>query len=355
MTHPIRPLNFQNRRGFTLVELLVVIAIIGILIAMLLPAVQAARETARRSSCQNNQKQIALGCLNFEATYGTLPPGSVNANGDQESGLGWPVQILPFVEESTVNAETVAKYKSSDDLYSSAFDELNVLMLPSYVCPSNGDIFAHHEKWGAANRKPMSYVGVMGSYFARTGICPPARTSGVYCVNGNPSDVYGPNNFDGLLIQDWPIKIKQVSDGMTKTLLLGERWYQLRPWMLGAFWKQSGGGGRPGAGTPTGTPDGPQALCAFFGSKNLTDQWPINHDPYTACYVGHDNSLGDFPLVPASTPKLIKVNDLPWGGHHQNGANFAHGDASVRFVNEDIDINVFLALGSRNGGETVNE
>jgi hypothetical protein len=125
--------------------------------------------------------------------------------------------------------------------------------------------------------------------------------------------------------------------------------------MIGAYWKPMGGGGRPSAGGPTGPPNGPQSLTAFFACKNLSDQWPLNHDPYDACYAGHDNAAGDYPAVPATTPKLIKVNDLPWGSHHPSGVNFANGDASVRFLSEDIDVALFLALGSRNGSETVNE
>ena len=106
MDHRSRPAClWQPASGFTLVELLVVIAIIGILVALLLPAVQAARESARRVQCQNNLKNIALACLNFETAKGELPPGSVNTSIQQGSGLGWPVQILPYVEESIVSEE----------------------------------------------------------------------------------------------------------------------------------------------------------------------------------------------------------------------------------------------------------
>ena len=343
--------------GFTLVELLVVIAIIGILVALLLPAVQAAREAARRMACQNNVKNIALACLNFESTHKELPAGSVNAPKDQQSGIGWMVQILPYMEESTVSEDAIAKFKTGGDAYSSSFDELNRLLLPSYLCPSNAEMLTQREKWGDATRKPMSYVGVSGSFFSRTGVCVNKTKdlrAGIYCIAQNVADGYGPNNFDGLLIQDWPVKIKQATDGMSKTLLVGERWYQLRPWMLGAFWKPEPQSGR-GAPVPTGTPEGPQAICAFFGSKNLSDKVAINHDPYTSCYFGHDTAAGDYPPVPASTPKTIGVNDLPFGSHHPGGCNFAHGDGSVRFVNDGIDVNLLLALGSRNGGETISE
>jgi prepilin-type N-terminal cleavage/methylation domain-containing protein len=337
-------------RGFTLVELLVVTAIIGILVALLLPAVQAAREAARRMACQNNVKNIALACLNFETTHNELTPGSINAPGDQQSGIGWPVLILPYMEESTVSEDAIESFKRVGDAYAgdARMDELNSLLLPSYLCPSNAEMRTQREKWGNANRKPMSYVGVTGSYYARTGECPTKRTTGVYCVSASMTD-FGPNNFDGLLIQDWTVKIKQASDGMSKTLLVGERWYQLRPWMLGAFWKPG-----PGRGAAT-KPDGPAAVCAFFGCKNLSDKYAINHDPLTACYVGHDNIGGDYPFVPATTPKVIPVNDLPFGSHHPGGCNFAHGDSSIRFVNDDIDVDLLLALGSRNGGETISE
>jgi prepilin-type processing-associated H-X9-DG protein len=101
--------------------------------------------------------------------------------------------------------------------------------------------------------------------------------------------------------------------------------------------------------------DGPQPATAFFACKNLSDKWPINHDPYAACYKDHNNALGDRPPVPASTPKLITVNDLPFGSLHSGGANFCYGDGSVKMLPDDIDIKVFLALGSRNGEDSVSD
>ncbi len=100
--------------GFTLVELLVVIAIIGVLVALLLPAIQAAREAARRMSCQNNVKNLAVGCLNYESSKGAYPPGAENFNQVSKNGNSWQILILPYIEQGTLGsnvADLLEKYK----------------------------------------------------------------------------------------------------------------------------------------------------------------------------------------------------------------------------------------------------
>ncbi len=351
MNHRSRPACLsQPASGFTLVELLVVIAIIGVLVALLLPAVQAARESARRVQCQNNLKNIALACLNFESAKGELPPGSVNTSIQQGSGLGWPVHILPYVEESNVSEEALEKYKNTPDAYGGALDELNSLLLPMYLCPSDPDLKDQQEKFGNKSRKGMSYAGVSGSYYARTGICPGVRTSGHYCV-WSGSALFGPNNYDGLLIMDWPISLKSATDGTSKTFLIGERTYQIRAWMIGAYWLTPTD--PPRGRRDTTAPKGPQPTTAFFACKNVTDKVELNHDPYTGCYIDHQNDLGDRPPVPDSTPRTISVNDLPFASFHPGGVNFSFGDGSVDWIADDIDTNAYLALGSRNGEEAI--
>ena len=195
----------QRTTGFTLVELLVVIAIIGILVALLLPAVQAAREAARRTSCVNNEVQLALAIHSYEFHFETLPPGVTNPTGpirNEPQGLhvSWIVRILPYMEENTL-------FKHFDialGAYAPANAKVRATEISIVECPSEGSEFFNETR----NIAHSSYVG---------------------CHN----DVEAPINKDnhGLLFLDSKIRYSEIEDGSSKTLLLSEA--QRQPGRIG--------------------------------------------------------------------------------------------------------------------------
>ncbi len=150
----------KKTRGFTLVELLVVIAIIGILVALLLPAIQSAREAARRTQCSNNMKQISLGLNNYHDTYRTFPPGAWN-EANRGNRLAWTVFILPFIEQQTVYQEFNFEHTNYTTTVNLA---PGIILVPTYHCPSmrlkTGNYAA--EQVGGKDAYTTHYYAVMG-------------------------------------------------------------------------------------------------------------------------------------------------------------------------------------------------
>jgi hypothetical protein len=172
------------------------------------------------------------------------------------------------------------------------------------------------------------------------------------------------------MLQDWKVSLKSVTDGTSKTLMIGERWYNARAWMIGAY--TSGTSSEPYGGDGRGAavlqPSGPQAEVAWFSCKNITDKVPLNVNIYQHCYFGHLNDYstganphpgGDRPAVDTSVCTPVGVgfscNNMPFGSFHPGGVDFALGDGSVRFLRDDLDMPTYLAMGSRNGGETLTD
>jgi prepilin-type N-terminal cleavage/methylation domain-containing protein/prepilin-type processing-associated H-X9-DG protein len=352
-----RGLRPTLRRGFTLVELLVVIAIIGVLVALLLPAVQAAREAARRMKCQSSMKNISLACLNYESSNRSYPPGATpvyDSDGAGKNGLSFHVTILPYLEQGSIgsNVKTfIENYKrnnggKSPDAY--ALQDAGIVRLDVYTCPSDNinDVADKFNNQLSA----ASYAGVAGSYMNRAvspwpDLATKQSNKGVGgAVAGSPD--FGPINVDGMLFPGYGVEVNQVSDGTSNTMLIGERWYQLRAWTVGVYWS-AGAGGTP---IPGNTP----LNSASSACKNINEKYPLNASLDVIGYYRYHDNATDRPPT-AGTNKPVAFNDVPFGSFHAGGANFSRADGSVEFISDGVDTALYAALASRNGEETINQ
>ena len=247
----------SSSRGFTLVELLVVIAIIGILIGMLLPAVQQVREAARRISCSNNSRQLAIACINYESSFGRFPCGSnfVVSDGvqphvppsrwDNRSGTdyagnfaSWGFYILPWLEQQNMFDGFPQNTSWGEDIVDSNGNALSATQLPSFICPSDaGPNF--NETYFTAGQPVRNGKS---NYIACTGV-----DAGDGIGTGNPGS--GHTDPDGLAAPYWGIMrvssrttYSQITDGASNTILIGERTSEVGTFasgQQGAIWMGS--------------------------------------------------------------------------------------------------------------------
>jgi len=334
-------------RGFTLIELLVVIAIIGVLVGLLLPAVQQAREAARRSQCSNNLKQLSLGIHNYHSANKKFPlafwaPDAFkNGIGDTGYGQGisWVAKILPYIEQEPLHSQIdfdIAGITSSTDpnnslSVSNPLAELFCASNPSQTDRRAATSTVAHQGASWATHG-MHYYGIMGvvvpnaanaNYsgygYHNGGTWPFAvrSTQGIFSArSSNPAVSRQP---DGTSMKD-------VTDGVSKTYLLGEiSWDKMCT--QGSFNVKSYlvGYGGWGAGQ-------------FYNSvRNIWYSRPIN--------------TSKLQIQTAAIATNDTYNNLNWGSNHPGGCHFSMGDGSVRFVNETISMDLFMAAGSRNSGE----
>jgi len=183
----------NTRYGFTLVELLVVIAIIGILIGMLLPAVQSVREAARRTQCLNNTRQLAMAALNYESANRHFPPGVVDDDDNLQDAMrnGW-VDMLPFFEQNTVYDQ----YDLNSDWKSPTNRELAKINIPVFRCPSNSPDFRQFGDFEGASCDYAMCKGPSGALLETTPV-------GVFGVNSK-------------------VSFSSITDGSSNTFMLGE-------------------------------------------------------------------------------------------------------------------------------------
>jgi prepilin-type N-terminal cleavage/methylation domain-containing protein len=319
------------RTGFTLVELLVVIAIIGVLVALLLPAVQAAREAARRSSCGNNLKQISLGIHNYHDTYLGFPAGNVT-NGNccgTAARISWAIDILPFIEQKNL----YDRYdKSQPDTHAN-----NRFVVQSevktYNCPSDPNIRVGLVQPGSGPGSGIQYR--VSSYRAVSGFS--GFTGRVFWDTCEPGLINAlPAPFTGRLPHEWkgvlhsvgvpgtpcshgePERFATIVDGTSNTLLVGE-YYNSDLIRRTSFWAYG---------------------YASFNSSSISDQSRTLNFSYNKCNAGGTIG-GDNPCKRG------------FGAAHPGVIQFALADASVRPISVNVDTRILGGMATIQGGEAI--
>jgi prepilin-type processing-associated H-X9-DG protein/prepilin-type N-terminal cleavage/methylation domain-containing protein len=293
-------------RAFTLIELLVVIGVIGLLIAMLLPAVQVAREAARRGQCVNNLKQIGIALHNYEGVHHAFPPGYVSNyrpdGTDTGPGWGWAAMLLPQVEQKPLfdSLNFSLPIESPSNLTS------RLPTVGSYLCPSD----TVKPSWWAMVRDPS---GVPTQRICEVA---PANYVGVYGTSDPGIDG------DGLFFRESQVGIRDVTDGTAQTLAVGERSHSL-------------------------------GEATWVGSVTDAVLFPVDNDG-----VGYPRAEGGPGMVLGHAGGRLGPGD-PNGevnqfySRHPGGVNFLFADGHVGFLKTTTPNQTFRALATRAGGEAV--
>jgi len=319
------------RAAFTLVELLVVIAIIGTLVALLLPAVQAAREAARRSSCNNNLRQASLALHNFQSTHGEFPSGSQSPSEKSEWvwGTSWAVAIMPFTEQNALyeQLDLVGEHTPHTGLIYAGFNTFNGkavdgILISYLLCPSSS----------------LDPLGLQGHQIPSQGACSPMYTAVTGAIDhesaidkdnqSNQHQARGIQSRGGILLANENINFNSITDGSSNTMILGEqsdfcvsgRGDQINcrsdfhhSFMMGA--------------TPAAHPED-----RWFNTTTV--RYKINHKAWNSSGVG-DQYYGC---------------NRPIQSSHPGGAHVAMGDGSVHFLSESLDLQVLFDLANRDDG-----
>lgn len=332
-------MSLLKKHGFTLIELLVVIAIIGVLVALLLPAVQQAREAARRSQCKNNLKQLGLACHNYENAATVFPMGY------DCTLLGWKQYIYPYIDQANVYnginmSDTVSPGPFCRNGLSACYTAQNQaanltaagklpwssVNIAVFNCASDPRAGTPAAGWGVGPGNDavfQNYFGVCGNVDSQVrgskvaGVNSRHRATGLPGVKtgvpADPSDYIDASDFrpwseyNGLFGCMKRVKIADCSDGLSNTLMLGER---------------------------------PIDANGSWG-------WQIN------CAEG-DGIIGTGQPMLQSFSKTGYIVPA-YGSYHVGGAHMAMGDGSVRFISSSINYTTWLGLGTANGGEVIGE
>lgn len=319
------------RKGFTLIELLVVIAIIAILISLLLPAVQQAREAARRSQCKNNLKQIGLALHNYHDNFTVFPPGGTYQQG-VAAGAGWSVQarILPYVDQANLN--NLIDFSRGYSVQPT----VTPTRVGLFLCPSEVNDRAYVD--GAITYYPLNYAVNYGEWFIWNPVTGQTGTG-----------VFGPNSRTAM---------RDITDGTSNTLAVAEvkAWqYYLRD--VGAL-----------ASPPI--PAGPDSLTSLGGSLRNSghNEWVdarANQTAFTTTFVpnsicNHSDAgvLRDIDFV--NVREGASTTDATYAAmtsrsFHEGIVHVLMMDGSVRSISENIALSIWRGLGTRGAGEVLGE
>lgn len=335
-----------SRKGFTLIELLVVIAIIGVLISLLLPAVQKVREAANRIQCQNNLKQIGLALHNYHDSFKRFPPGYVDGNlntsatlagtpdNDLGPGWGWASFLLPYLEQGNVYDQI----NFSQGVGVGVNVQISQQPLKIFQCPSDGlqDAFPVYD---STFFNPIAKVA-HGNYVGCNGWVECYNNAGGFFAGGVGNDglpgTVGPAA-NGLFFRNSKIKIAGVLDGLSNTIVVGERSSNHAP----STWTGAVTGGRCPAWMatlpytePYTPPPGPAYDNADFDEALILAHGNATHLP-----------SADFPIF---DPDVFY-------SFHPGGANFLFGDGSVHFLSSGINPVTYQALCTIAGREIIGD
>jgi len=299
----------RTRSAFTLVELLVVIAIIGALVALLLPAVQSAREAARRMKCQNHLKQIGLGLHNYHDVQGGLPPGGMAtaSSAQANDGMGFHVFLLPYVEQDAL----FRQFNATLPYNAAPNRDLGATKVSLYLCPSAINLYTENASENAATGGKgwtTHYHGNMG---------PNDLTNNRYEVIQSTN---GGQARQGVLGRDTKTRLAEITDGTSNTFLVGE-----------TSWTR---------GNPVGNVVG---YRVWHRGCNTNGQ--------LACGSCRNVANG-LATVWAGGGGVAAYNNFSFGSIHPSSTNFLFCDASTRSISNNTPLGVLLATASRDGGET---
>jgi prepilin-type N-terminal cleavage/methylation domain-containing protein len=359
--------SIRSFRGFTLVELLVVIAIIGVLVALLLPAIQAAREAARRTDCLNRIRQIALASHNFESAKKKIPPHVEipKTTGVYTNGIGVQAQLLPFMEQQ--NMVSLVDYTSHwrDGAQNAAAIRTP---LPFLRCPSGSTneltFMTINPNVAEENQLRCHYVGNMGArpgpnedpLLDSSGCTPPGGSRGSsgwgypessytqrVCSTKGSSNSSGGTAINGVIFPASDIDFGDVSDGTSNTIMFGEMSWDVGPqaaWLIGSSSKD-------------GTDRNSQITSAHgvvFNAKNIryapNSAKTSEPDGTARAGVAEDNGADHI------ADGYVESTEESLGSNHPGGCHIVMTDASGKFISDDIDVVAVLRpMASRNSGD----